>query len=129
MLINCVVYQDGRKLADIDIADINSYVSRPECFVWVALKDPEPGELQQMQRQFGLHELSIEDAQHGHQRPKIDEYGDPLFAVPTMIAGIYGMYFQSIPELSWKYGYHTCLAVMVAIDIVLWWRFRKAGWL
>jgi magnesium transporter len=52
-----------------------------------------------------------------------------LFAVPTLIAGIYGMNFQSIPELSWKYGYHACLVVMFVIDIVLWWRFRKAGWL
>jgi magnesium transporter len=52
-----------------------------------------------------------------------------LFAVPTMIAGIYGMNFHSIPELSWKYGYHACLAVMLSVDIVLWWRFRKAGWL
>jgi magnesium transporter len=324
MLVNCAAYQDGRKLADIDIADIGSYVSRPECFVWVALKDPQPDELSQMQRQFGLHELAIEDARHGHQRPKVDEYGDSLFAVlhtldldddeltvgeinvfvgenyvlsvrngckegfadvrarcerephllkegsafvlyaltdavidryfpvletlgaeleeiedrifgklslresraliedlyrlkrrlvilhnhvaplleplsklvggriprlcegmqhyfrdvydhlqrivktidgrremvvtaiqvnlgmislaegevtkrlgsfaalfavPTMIAGIYGMNFQSIPELSWKYGYHTCLAVMLGVDVLLWWRFRKAGWL
>jgi magnesium transporter len=312
MLINCAAYQDGR------------YVSQPECFVWVALKDPDPDELSQMQRQFGLHDLAIEDARHGHQRPKIDEYGDSLFAVlhtldwvgdelkvgelnvfvgenyvlsvrnncrdgftdvrarcerepqllkegsafvlyaltdavvdryfpvleslgaeleaiedrifgkmslhesraliedlyrlkrrlmilhnhvaplleplsklvggriprlcegmqhyfrdvydhllrivktiegrremvvtavqvnlgmislaegevtkrlgsfaalfavPTMIAGIYGMNFQSIPELGWKYGYHACLAVMLSVDIVLWWRFRKAGWL
>jgi magnesium transporter len=46
-----------------------------------------------------------------------------------MIAGIYGMNFQSIPELHYKYGYPICLAVMAAIDIVLWLRFRKAGWL
>ncbi|HLX01610.1 MAG TPA: magnesium/cobalt transporter CorA [Trinickia sp.] len=324
MLINCAAYQDGRKLADIDIADIGSYVSRPECFVWVALQDPEPEELAQMQRQFDLHELAIEDARHGHQRPKVDEYGDSLFAVlhtldweddeltvgelnvfvgenyvlsvrnrckegfadvrarcerephllkegaafvlyaltdavvdryfpiletlgaeldaiedrifgklslresraliedlyrlkrrlvllhnhvaplleplsklvggriprlcegmqhyfrdvydhlqrivktidgrremlvtaiqvnlgmislaegevtkrlgafaalfavPTMIAGIYGMNFHSIPELSWKYGYPSCLAVMLGVDVLLWWRFRKSGWL
>src|SRR5579863_456804 len=324
MLINCAAYQDGRKLADIDIADIGSYVSRPECFVWVALQDPEPEELAQMQRQFDLHELAIEDARHGHQRPKVDEYGESLFAVlhtldweddeltvgelnvfvgenyvlsvrnrckegfadvrarcerephllkegaafvryaltdavvdryfpiletlgaeldaiedrifgklslresraliedlyrlkrrlvllhnhvaplleplsklvggriprlcegmqhyfrdvydhlqrivktivgrremlvtaiqvnlgmislaegevtkrlgafaalfavPTMIAGIYGMNFHSIPELSWKYGYPSCLAVMLGVDVLLWWRFRKSGWL
>ena len=34
-----------------------------------------------MQREFGLHELAVEDARHGHQRPKIEEYGDSLFAV------------------------------------------------
>ncbi|RKT27086.1 magnesium transporter [Paraburkholderia sp. RAU2J] len=81
MLINCAAYQDGRKLADIDIDSISDYVARPECFVWVALKEPGPGELSVMQHEFGLHELAIEDAQNGHQRPKIEEYGDSMFAV------------------------------------------------
>lgn len=47
----------------------------------MALKDPESVELEQMQHEFGLHELAVEDAHHGHQRPKIEEYGDSLFAV------------------------------------------------
>jgi len=81
MLINCVAYQDGTKLADIATKDISDYVSHPECFVWVALADPEPAELDAMQSEFGLHELAVEDAHHGHQRPKIDEYGDSLFCV------------------------------------------------
>ena len=81
MLVNCAAYQEGRKLADIPVEDIKKYVSRPECFVWVALKDPGPGELAAMQKEFDLHELAVEDARHGHQRPKIDEYGDSLFAV------------------------------------------------
>ncbi|WP_118178836.1 magnesium/cobalt transporter CorA [Paraburkholderia phosphatilytica] len=325
MLINCAAYQDGRKLGDIEVEDISIYVEKPECFVWVALKDPEPAELDKMKEEFGLHELAVEDVRHGHQRPKIEEYGESLFAVmhtiemnddgelsvgemdvfvgpnyvlsvrtrtlhgfqevrarcerepqllkqgaafvlyalidhvvdnylpvldrlgaeiddvedriferhnlaasrqiiedlyslkrrlvmmqhhvaplveavgkltggripaicegmqayfrdvydhmdrvvriidgrremivtaiqvnlgmislaenevtkrlgsfaalfavPTMIAGIYGMNFQSIPELHLQYGYHVCLAVMLGIDIVLFWRFRKAGWL
>jgi magnesium transporter len=81
MLVNCVAYQDGRKLGDIARAEISDYVQRPECFVWVALKDPEPGELLEMQAEFGLHELAVEDAMGGHQRPKIEEYGDSLFTV------------------------------------------------
>ncbi len=81
MLINCAAYQDGRKLADIKPEQISDYVSRPDCFVWVALKDPEPGELAAMKEEFDLHELAVEDAQHGHQRPKIEEYGDSLFVV------------------------------------------------
>jgi magnesium transporter len=79
VLINCVAYQEGRKLADITEEQISDYVSRPECFVWVALKDAEAGELAEMQEEFGLHELAVEDAHHGHQRPKIEEYGDSLF--------------------------------------------------
>jgi magnesium transporter len=81
MLVNCVAYQDGKRIADIAVAEIGSYVSRPECFVWVALRDPEPSELDAMRMQFGLHELAVEDAQKGHQRPKVEEYGDSLFVV------------------------------------------------
>ncbi len=85
MLVSCVAYQEGRKVADIKPDDIRSYVIRPECFVWVALKDPGPGELAAMQHEFGLHELAVEDARFGHQRPKIEEYGDSLFAVLHMV--------------------------------------------
>jgi magnesium transporter len=81
MLINCAAYQDGKKLGDIRQEEIHDYLSRPGSFVWVALKDATPDELFEMQRQFGLHELAVEDAQHGHQRPKLEEYGDSLFAV------------------------------------------------
>jgi magnesium transporter len=81
MLVNCVAYQDGKKLADIAKEDISEYVKRPDCFVWVALKDPDPAELEEMREEFDLHELAVEDAHSGHQRPKIEEYGDSLFAV------------------------------------------------
>ena len=85
MLINCVAYEDGRKLADIPVSEIHSYIARRDCFVWVALKDPEMGELEAMQEEFGLHDLAMEDAQQDHQRPKIDEYGHSLFAVLQMV--------------------------------------------
>ena len=85
MIINCAAYQNGRKLADIPVSEIHSYIARPDCFVWVALKDPEPPELQAMKQEFGLHPLAVEDAQHGHQRPKIDEFDQSLFVVLHMI--------------------------------------------
>ena len=81
MLVNCVAYQDGRKLGDIAKGEISEYVKRPECFVWVGLKDPSDAEIDEMAGEFGLHPLAVEDAHHGHQRPKIEEYGDSLFAV------------------------------------------------
>jgi magnesium transporter len=81
MLISCAAYQKGRKLGDIPIEEISEYVSRPDCFVWVALVEPDEHELQLMAEEFGLHELAVEDARKGHQRPKIEEYGDSLFAV------------------------------------------------
>ena len=85
MLVNCFAYQDGRKVDDIKPDAISDYISRPECFVWVALVDPGPGELAAMQHEFGLHPLAVEDARQGHQRPKIEEYDDSLFVVLHMI--------------------------------------------
>jgi magnesium transporter len=81
MLVNCVAYQEGKKLADIPKEAISDYLKRPDCFVWVGLKDPTPAELGEMQEEFDLPDLAVEDARHGHQRPKIEEYGDSLFAV------------------------------------------------
>jgi magnesium transporter len=85
MLINCAAYQDGKKVADIPASQVHLFVNEPGCFVWVALKDPEPAELEVMQKEFGLHDLAVEDAQHGHQRPKVEEYGQSLFVVMQMV--------------------------------------------
>jgi magnesium transporter len=81
MLINCVAYQDGKKLADIPAEEISEYVKRPDCFVWVALYEPTAADLELMREEFNLHELAVEDASHGHQLPKVDEYGQSLFVV------------------------------------------------
>jgi magnesium transporter len=81
MLINCVAYQEGRKLADISVEAISDYVAQPGCFVWVGLSDATPEEMAVMKEEFGLHELAVEDALRGQQRPKIEEYGESLFVV------------------------------------------------
>ena len=81
MLVNCVSYQDGRKLADIGKGEIHDYLARPGHFVWVALKDASEAEIEEMRQEFTLPPLAVEDARHGHQRPKIEEYGDLLFVV------------------------------------------------
>ena len=59
MLINCVAYQDGVKLADLLAGEISKYLKRPECFIWVALYDATEAELEEMHQEFGLHELMI----------------------------------------------------------------------
>ena len=85
MLINCVAYHDGNKLADIPVADISDYLAKPGCFVWVALRDASDDELAVMQDEFDLHDLAVEDALHGQQRPKIEEYGKSVFAVMHLV--------------------------------------------
>jgi magnesium transporter len=52
-----------------------------------------------------------------------------IIAVPTAIAGIYGMNFDHMPELRWEFGYPAVLLVMVAICSMLYRYFRRAGWL
>ena len=85
MLINCVAYQDGKRLAEIQPEEIHRYLAMPGCFVWVALLERDPQVLEQMQAEFDLHPLAVEDARQGHQRPKIHEYDDSLFAVMHLL--------------------------------------------
>jgi magnesium transporter len=81
MLVNCVAYENGEKVADLPLEDIRGYLKGAGSFVWVALKDPDERELQLVEEKFSLHELAVEDASHGHQRPKLEEYGSSLFVV------------------------------------------------
>src|SRR4051812_45859591 len=85
MLINCVAYREGKKLSTIHADAISEYLKLPGAFVWVALRDTEQAEIEQMQHEFALHELAVEDASHGHQRPKIEEYGASLFVVMQVV--------------------------------------------
>ena len=52
-----------------------------------------------------------------------------IIAVPTAVAGIYGMNFEHMPELGWRLGYPLALAVIAGICLLLYWRFRRVGWL
>lgn len=52
-----------------------------------------------------------------------------ILAVPTAIAGIYGMNFENMPELAWRYGYFAVLGFVAIVCGVLYHRFRRAGWL
>ena len=278
MLISCVAYEDGKKLAAIGKEDIGKYVSRPECFVWVALYEPSSDELAEMQigevdvfvgrnyvlsvrsrteqgfrnvrercerepellkqgssfvlyalmdtvvdRYFPVLDaleielekveekmfagktdsrfniealyqlkqklmtlkhavgplleatgklwggrvpalcartqeyfrdvydhlfrinqsidslrdmvvtavsvnLSLTAVQENETTKRLAAYA-ALVAVPTMIAGVYGMNFEHMPELKWAYGYPLTVAAMVVIDVYLYFRFRKSGWL
>ena len=52
-----------------------------------------------------------------------------IIAVPTMVAGIYGMNFQFMPELGWRFGYPLVVGSMVLVCLVLYRQFKKSGWL
>ncbi len=55
--------------------------------------------------------------------------GIGLAATPTLIAGVYGMNFEHMPELAWYYGYPFALALMVGASAALWFFFKRSGWL
>jgi magnesium transporter len=75
------VYRDGRRVSDIAIDEAASWAGRDGHVVWIGLLEPSRDLLLQVQRQFGLHDLAIEDAEHPHARPKVEQYGDALFIV------------------------------------------------
>ncbi|GGW41058.1 magnesium and cobalt transport protein CorA [Streptomyces galilaeus] len=52
-----------------------------------------------------------------------------MAAVPTMIAGIYGMNFEHMPELRWTWGYPAVIAVMAVLEVGLYRTFKRRGWL
>lgn len=80
-VVNSVAYANGCKLADVPIADIGGALTGPGRFIWIGLHEPEAALLRQVQGEFGLHDLAVEDALIAHQRPKLERYGDSIFVV------------------------------------------------
>ena len=72
--------------------------------------------------------ISQQDLRQGKDQRKIAAWA-AIIAVPTLIAGIYGMNFDDMPELHERFGYPVVLAVMVSLCSLLYWRFRRSGWL
>ncbi|MEO5999911.1 MAG: magnesium/cobalt transporter CorA [Chitinophagaceae bacterium] len=80
-IVNCVAYSEGRRVANIEISKISEMLEQKDKFVWVGLHEPDEELLKQVQEEFGLHDLAIEDAHNAHQRPKLESYGDTIFIV------------------------------------------------
>jgi magnesium transporter len=80
-IVNCVAYCEGRRVANVEIDGINEVLKQSDKFVWIGLHEPSAEMLAKIQKEFGLHDLAIEDTHRAHQRPKIEAYGDTLFIV------------------------------------------------
>jgi len=82
MIVDCAVYEQGkRREGTLDLKDVVEQCHREDSFVWIGLVEPTAEEFDSVAREFGLHELAVEDAVHAHQRPKLERYGDTLFIV------------------------------------------------
>ena len=80
-VIASAAYCEGRRVTDLPLTEAGAWAARAEHFVWIGLYEPTEAQLAEVQRQFGLHELAVEDALNAHQRPKIEVYGDTVFIV------------------------------------------------
>ena len=78
-VVACAAYAGGCRVADVAIEDISEVLTQDDRFVWIGLYEPDEPLLKEVQAEFGLHDLAIEDAHLAHQRPKLERYGDSLF--------------------------------------------------
>lgn len=86
-VVNCAVYEFGRRIADVAIDAAGEALSEGPRFVWIGLHDAREELLRRVQREFDLHELAVEDALRAHQRPKLEDYGGHLFIVVRTAQG------------------------------------------
>ncbi|MEU0941814.1 magnesium and cobalt transport protein CorA [Streptomyces canus] len=82
-VVNCVTYKEGARIpVDGDLVDTVERVRRSrDGFVWLGLHEPSDHEFEGIADLFDLHPLAVEDAVEAHQRPKVERYGETLFAV------------------------------------------------
>ena len=82
-VVNLALYRDGRRLVSPPtLAEFfTARREHPGCVSWVGLYRPSHDDVALLAREFGLHELAVEDAITAHQRPKLERYGDTLFVV------------------------------------------------
>jgi magnesium transporter len=82
MIIDCALYEDGRRHGGkLSLDEVATACRRKDAFVWIGLYEPTEEEFETVRREFGLHELAVEDAIHAHQRPKLEIYDETLFLV------------------------------------------------
>jgi magnesium transporter len=75
-------YCDGKLIKEgFPVAEVSDFLEKPGVVVWVDLCEPCAEDMEELQAELGFHELAIEDALGGHQRPKLDHYSNHQFLV------------------------------------------------
>jgi magnesium transporter len=80
-IVDLALYEDGKRTADVPLHHAFEACRKPGTFVWIGLHEPTDEEFDSVRREFSLHDLAVEDALKGHQRPKLEVYDDTLFIV------------------------------------------------
>jgi magnesium transporter len=82
MIVDAALYREGIRLPGPFVLEgAHEFCNGTNTFAWIGLYEPTEEEFEAVRREFGLHELSVEDAIHAHQRPKLEIYDDTLFVV------------------------------------------------
>ncbi len=85
MIVDSAVYRNGTRLhvdcAKTDLESLRDAAIGLHDFIWVGLHEPDNDEMSRVAKVFDLHPLAVEDAENGHQRPKLERYDDGLFLV------------------------------------------------
>lgn len=82
MIVDCAVYDHGqRRPGTLDLASAFESAREDGSFVWIGLHEPTSEEFEAVAKEFGLHNLAVEDAVKAHQRPKVEVYDGNLFVV------------------------------------------------
>ncbi len=82
MIVDCALYEEGKRHeGTLELSEAFARCHGDAEFAWIGLYEPSEGEFDSVLREFGLHELAVEDAIKAHQRPKIEAYDEMLFVV------------------------------------------------
>jgi magnesium transporter len=112
-VVDCAIYRDGSRQEDPETLDAAYQASQKldNGFVWLGLYEPTFDELSTIAAQFNLHPLAVEDAVHAHQRPKIEEYDNTLFAVIKTARYVDHIEVVEIGEIMVFLGKHFIITV------------------
>jgi magnesium transporter len=87
MIVDCAVYEHGeRRAGDLSLDQAGEACRTDGGFVWVGVAEPSAEEFESIAREFGLHELAVEDAVKAQQRPKVELFGDTLLVVVKTVS-------------------------------------------
>ncbi len=81
MIVDSAIYVDGHRDGSCSLGEIHETCREKGGFAWVGLYEPSKQEFDSVAGEFELHELVVKDALTTHQRPKIERYGESIFAV------------------------------------------------
>ena len=85
-MTNTVYVEGGERITPATLTDTFGLLRETGGMGWIGLYRPEDGELGAVTDEFGLHPLAVEDAAHGHQRAKLERYGDTLFVDTEVVS-------------------------------------------